>query len=235
METKPHLSSAQMVPAKTGTPLTPQRKIMYALIARRLAVFVLGLWIMSYGIVTVVKANFGVSPWDVLHLGIVQHTGLSFGRVTQLVGVVILACACILMKRWPTFGAIANMIVVGEFINLILRLHLVPEWETIGARIGLFVAGLIISGFGTGIYIQSQLGAGPRDWLMLALHEKTGWAIRWVRTILEVAAVSIGLCLGGPFFWGTIIFSLTIGHTTEYGLRMAKKWFGKYTERREVA
>ncbi|MFC4768188.1 YczE/YyaS/YitT family protein [Effusibacillus consociatus] len=218
------------------SPTRVQRIVFTNLLAvKRLFVFILGLLIMCYGIVAVVNAGFGVSPWDVLHLGISQNTGLSFGRVSQLVGLVILASASILMKKLPSFGAIANMILVGEFIDLLIHFQLVPQWEHWAARIGLFVGGLFIWGFGTGVYIQSQLGAGPRDWLMLAFHEKTGWAIRWVRTFLEVTAVTLGLWLGGPFSWGTIVFSLTIGHSTEFGFRMAKKLFGRFTERREVA
>jgi uncharacterized membrane protein YczE len=228
METETHTKSVQSVHAG-------RLYSFGALQTKRFFVFLLGLMIMSYGIVCVVKANFGVSPWDVLHLGIVKNSSLSFGRVQQLVGVAIMICACIMQKKLPTFGAIANMILVGEFCDLILRWELVPHWEHAAARIFLFVGGLMISGFGTGIYIQSQLGAGPRDWLMLALHEKTGWAIRWVRTMLEVMAVLLGLWLGGPFYAGTIVFSLTIGHVTELGLWIAKRLFGRFTERRAVS
>lgn len=200
-----------------------------SLLLVRFLVFMFGLFIMSFGIVAVVQANFGVSPWDVLHLGIVKHTGLSFGRVQQAVGILILTVAGLIMKKWPTFGAVANMILVGEFTDMIIRYHLVPEWEQPTARAALFVVGIIIWGMGTGVYIESRLGAGPRDWLMLALHEKTGVAIRWVRTGLEVMAVGLGFWLGGPFAIGTLIFSLTIGHVTEYGLRVAKGTFGRFT------
>lgn len=205
------------------------------LLVRRLAVFVIGLWIMCFGIVAIVQAKFGVSPWDVLHLGIMKHSTLSFGRITQLVGIAVLSVACLLVKKWPSFGAVANMILVGEFCNMILRYHLIPDLQEIWARIALFAVGLILSGFGAGIYIESKLGAGPRDWLMLALHEKTGFAIRWVRTWLEVFAVGAGMLLGGPFALGTIIFSLTIGPLTEYGLHAARVLVGRFTTvRRET-
>ncbi|WP_018133496.1 YczE/YyaS/YitT family protein [Effusibacillus pohliae] len=232
METESHTTPVQTAYLQAHRTAPKQ---FFSLLAVRWLVFVFGLMIMSYGIVAVVKANLGASPWDVLHLGISWNTGLSFGRVQQLVGVAILASAGLLLKKWPSLGAVANMLLVGEFCDLILRFHLVPEYESVYARIGLFTAGILIWGFGTGVYIQSNLGAGPRDWLMLALHQKTGWAIRWVRTFLEVSAVGLGIWLGGPFAWGTVAFSLTIGHATEYGLRLAKKWLGRYTERGDVA
>lgn len=230
METDSHTVHEQQAVLRPTAPLPlPVQHLSFRLATVRLTVFMLGLLIMSFGIMAVVKANFGVSPWDVLHLGIVYHTHLSFGRVQQLVGVLIIAMACLLMKKWPTIGSIANMILVGEFCDFIMDYHLLPDWQSPVARILLFMMGMLVWGVGTGIYIESKLGAGPRDWLMLALHEKTEVAIRWVRTGLELFAVGFGIWLGGPFAIGTIVFSLTIGHITEYGLRLAHFVFGRYT------
>lgn len=202
----------------------------YNRILLRIVLFLIGLMIMSYGIVLIVQANLGAAPWDVMHLGIARHSGLSFGRTRQLVGLIIIVSCCLILKKWPTIGIVANMVLVGEFCNYIYIWHLTPEVFSLGSKAAAFAAGLFIWGLGTGIYIQSQLGAGPRDLLMLALHQVTGIPIRWVRTLIEVMTVVVGIGLGGPFSWGTFIFSVTIGHTTELGMRLAKSWFGKITE-----
>ncbi len=229
METETHTVTNSPAAARgTSAGIMNVKREHVVLFLKKFFVFMVGLFIMSWGIVAVVQANFGVSPWDVLHLGIVKHTDLSFGRVQQAVGILILATAGLILKKWPTFGAVANMILVGEFTDFIIRFHLVPQWDLPVARVALFIIGMMIWGFGTGVYIESRLGAGPRDWLMLALHDKTGIAIRWVRTALEVLAVGLGLAMGGPFAAGTIVFSLTIGHMTEYGLRVARSVFGRF-------
>lgn len=101
-------------------------------------------------------------------------------------------------------------------------------------KIPLFFFGLILCGYGVGIYISSRLGAGPRDWLMLSLHQKTGLAIRWVRTLIEISAVLFGILLGGPFSVGTILFSLLIGHPTEWGIKWAGRVLSPFVERREI-
>jgi uncharacterized membrane protein YczE len=200
------------------------------LLAGRISVFFVGLAIMAYGIVLIVQAKFGAAPWDVMHLGIVRLSGLSFGRVRQFVGLIIITISCLILRKWPTLGIIANMVLVGEFCNWLVVLHLVPDAANLPSRLVSFAAGMFIWGLGTGVYIQSRLGAGPRDLLMLALHERTGWPIRWVRTMLEIAAVTIGICLGGPFSVGTIVFSLTIGHTTELGIKLARRLLRPLTE-----
>jgi hypothetical protein len=146
----------------------------------RILLFLLGLMIMSYGIVLIVQANLGAAPWDVMHLGIVRHTGLTLGRTRQLVGMAIIVSSCLILKKWPTVGIIANMVLVGEFCNYIYIWDLTPEVLSPGSRLAVFAAGWFVRGFGTGVYIQAQLGAGPWDLLMLALHRVTGMPIRWV-------------------------------------------------------
>jgi hypothetical protein len=196
----------------------------------RSTVFLLGLAIMAYGIVLIVQAKFGAAPWDVMHLGVVDLSGLSFGRVRQIVGLIIIIVSCIMLRKWPSIGIIANMVLVGEFCHWLVLLHLVPAPVQLVPRIASFAAGMLVWGFGTGVYIQSKLGAGPRDLLMLAIHERTNWPIRWVRTMLEIAAVTVGILLGGPFSFGTIVFSFSIGHTTEFGMKAARVLFAPLTE-----
>ncbi|MDQ1477452.1 MAG: hypothetical protein QOE62_2681, partial [Actinomycetota bacterium] len=57
---------------------------------RRLPPLVLGLFVLGFAIAVSVRARLGVSPWDVLHQGIAHVTGVSFGLVVVLVGLVVL-------------------------------------------------------------------------------------------------------------------------------------------------
>jgi uncharacterized membrane protein YczE len=208
-----------------------QAEPYWRLFVRRLLVMNIGLFVMAAGIDAIVLAHLGASPWDVLHLGVTLHSSISFGAAQQLVGLVILIAACWMAKSWPTIGCLINILMVGFYSDLIYAL--VPDSDSWAVRIVQFVIGLLLCGYGAGIYISSRLGAGPRDWLMLSLHRKTGIRIRWVRTCLEIFAVSAGIALGGPFSVGTIVFSLTIGHPTEWGIKWAEKFFRPFVERRE--
>jgi uncharacterized protein len=199
---------------------------------RRLLVMNIGLFVMAVGIDAIVLSHLGASPWDVLHLGVTLHTSISFGTAQQVVGLVILIAACAMAKSWPTIGVFINILMVGFYSDWMYAAVTSPDsWPL---RIVQFVIGLLLCGYGAGIYISAQLGAGPRDWLMLSLHRKTGIRIRWVRTCLEIFAVSVGIALGGPFSVGTIVFSLTIGHPTEWGIKWAEKFFRPFVERREL-
>lgn len=211
---------------------TPQFEPYWKMFLRRLLVMHIGLFVMSVGFLGIVRSNMGASPWDVLHVALTHHFPLSLGVVTQLTGLVILLFACLLARSLPTIGCVINIVMCGVFVDLLYD-H-TPSPDPYWLRGLQFGVSMLVAGWGVGIYIASRLGAGPRDWLMLSIHQKTGVAIRWVRTILEVSAVTAGIILGGPFAVGTIIFSLTFGHPCEWGIKWAERTLSRYVERREV-
>jgi len=177
----------------------------------RLFVFMIGLLVMSFGIVLLIKSNIGAAPWDVLHVGLNIQFGLSIGTWSIIVGIFILALSAALNKKLPQYGALLNMTLVGVFIDLFMKL---PFIQTPGNMIFQYLMGLIgifVIGVGMGIYISANLGAGPRDSLMIALTSITGWKIQYVRTAMEVVVVIIGGLLGGPIHIGTIMFGGLIG------------------------
>ena len=80
-------------------------------------------------------------------------------------------------------------------------------------------------GIGGGIYLVSNLGAGPRDGLMIGLQKKTNLPIALVRAILEITVVSVGWYLGGTFGIGTLIFAFGVGPAVAFGLYFVDKLF----------
>jgi uncharacterized membrane protein YczE len=73
------------------------------------------------------------------------------------------------------------------------------------------IAGVLLCGVATGMYIGANLGPGPRDGLMTGLARRTGRSIRLTRTSLEVTVLGIGWLLGGTVGVGTVVFALGIG------------------------
>lgn len=189
----------------------------------RFIIYLFGLLIMSLGIVLIILADLGTASWDVLHLGLYLQFGLTIGTWTIIVGLIILSISALIMKAIPQYGAFLNMLLVGLFIDMFL---LIPFFQTPASFLGkgvMFISGLFIYCYGMGIYISAQLGAGPRDSLMLAITSKTGWKVGRVRSLMEVVVVFIGWLLGGPVFWGTIVLSLSIGFVTGFALPQCQR------------
>lgn len=170
--------------------------------------FMLGIFLIGLGIALMVKGALGLSPWDVFHQGVTNVTNWSMGRVMQGTGVVLILISWLLGYR-PGLGTIINMWGVGFFFDFIL--FYLPSPNFFLTRVVFFLLGILVYALGTGAYIASQFGAGPRDSLMMALHQKTGKSIAAMRTSIELFALAIGWFLGGVVGVGTIVFSFSIG------------------------
>src|SRR3954463_134370 len=180
-------------------------------IGPRFIIYLIGLLIMSLGIVLLILADLGPSSWDVLHVGLYYQFGLTIGSWSIIAGFFILGVSAMISKSIPKFGAFLNMILVGLFIDMYLMIPFLQTPLSLTGKVVMFVVALLINCYGMGLYISAQLGAGPRDSLMLAITSKTGWKVGKVRSTMEVLVLIIGWRLGGPLFWGTIVISLMIG------------------------
>ena len=183
-----------------------------------------GLFLCACGILCFLESRLGLSPWDVLHQGLANHTPLSFGAANVAVGIVVLMLAWALGSP-PGIGTFANALLIGVFVALLEPTHAVQSLGdgTLPARIALLVAGLVCFGVGTAFYIGAGVGAGPRDSLMLVGSRRTGWRVGLVRAALESTALLIGFALGGKVGVGTVIFALLIGPSVETSFFLADR------------
>jgi uncharacterized membrane protein YczE len=175
--------------------------------ARRLTQLYVGLACYGASMALMVSAHLGNQPWDVFHQGLGGVLGMSFGTVSVFVGGVVLLLWIPLRQR-PGLGTVSNVFVVGLTANLTMAVLPIPT--VLAARIGYLVAGILLCGLATGLYIGARLGPGPRDGLMTGLAAR-GVSIRLARTGVEVTVVAIGWLLGGTLGVGTIVYALTIG------------------------
>lgn len=186
-------------------------------------IFFVGLLIMSFGIVLTIKADLGCAPWDVLHIGLYRKFGLTIGTWSMIVGVAVLTASALLLKQFPRIGAFLNMIFVGIFIDLYMMIPYLRTPHTLIGKLVMLLVGIVITGYGMGIYISANIGAGPRDSLMLALTELTGWKVQYIRIAMEGLVLFFGWILGGPVSIGTLIFCVMIGSITGIALPQCRR------------
>lgn len=183
----------------------------------RWAFYFIGLLVLSLGISMTIKGQkLGVGPWDVLHVGLHQNYGLSIGTWSIITGLIIIVLTALVLREWPKIGTWLNMLLLGIFIDLFN--WLLPDFTALGTQMLVFIAGIVVMGYGAGIYISPNIGAGPRDGLMLLLVEKTGASIKKIRTTLEVLIALIGWLFGGPIGVGTVLIALFLGQIVHYTL-----------------
>ena len=177
-------------------------------VTRRLVQLFTGLALYGVSLAFLLRAGLGLAPWDVLHQGLAQLFGATVGQMVIAVSFVVLL-AWIPLRERPGFGTIANSLLVGVFVDLtLLVLDDAGPWPL---RVGLLLAGILLNGLATALYIGASLGSGPRDGLMTGLVRRTGRSVRVVRTSLELTVLVVGWLLGGTVGIGTLLYAVAIG------------------------
>jgi uncharacterized membrane protein YczE len=177
-------------------------------VLRRLPMLLLGLLCFGLGIALMAQAGLGLGPWEAFHQGIALHTGLQLGTVSILLGIPILLLWWPLGER-PGIGTLLNVAVIGTATNVAIAL--LPTAEGTLAQVAMMLLGVVVIGLGSGLYLATDLGPGPRDGLMTGLHHRFGWSIRRARTLIEITVLIAGWALGGTIGIGTVVFALGIG------------------------
>ena len=172
-----------------------------------------GLLIVSYT---------GASPYSVLAQGISLYVDFSIGAITLFISVGVLLF-WIPLNQKPGIGTILNALIIALMIDVCIKF--VPTPENYISQLILAVTAVLSVGLGGGIYLVANLGAGPRDGLMVGLQKKTNLPIAAVRATLEITVVTIGWYLGGPVGAGTFLFAFGIGPAVALGLFIVRKTF----------
>lgn len=187
---------------------------------KTLLLLILGLTLFGLGESLLITANIGVSPWIVLSQGVSSVTSLSVGEATFVVSVLVLFM-WIPLKQLPGVGTVLNAIIIAAVIEFSVPFLPYPEHAL--NQVLQTIIGILIVGLGSGIYLISNLGAGPRDGLMTGLQKVTQLPISIVRTSIEVTVVVIGWSMGGVVGLGTVIFALGIGPSVSIALVLVKR------------
>ncbi len=177
-------------------------------LVRRIGQLVVGLVLYGVAIAMMLRAGLGVAPWDVLTQGVAIHTGLPFGLLTNIIGVLVLLLWIPIRQR-PGIGTVLNVLMIGPSAEV--GLALIPAPTELIAQIGMLAGALVLLALATGLYIGARFGPGPRDGLMTGIHARWGVKLWIVRTGLEVTVLASGWLLGGTVGFGTLAFALLIG------------------------
>ena len=177
-----------------------------------------GYFVCAIGMVMTINANLGFAPWDVLHQGIGNVTGLTIGKTSIVLGFLIVIID-IFFGENIGWGTIFNMIFIGVFVDIIMINKLIPTFDSFIPSLLMMFLGMLILGYGCYIYIGAGLGAGPRDGLMVALTKKTKKSVRFVKNSIEILAVIIGYFLGGSVGIGTAIMSILGGYFFQFAFK----------------
>ncbi len=181
-----------------------------------------GLMLFGLGEGLLIVSFTGASPWSVLAQGISLNVNLSIGTITLLISISVLILWIPLGQKLG-MATILNALIIALMIDLCIKFF--PTPTNYYNQLILALVSVITVGIGGSIYLVSNLGAGPRDGLMVGLQLRTNLPIALVRAFLEISVVTIGWYLGGTVGIGTLLFAFGIGPCVALGLYLVDKTF----------
>ena len=125
------------------------------------------------------------------------------------------------MRQRPGLGTVTNVLLVGTALDVTLR-WLAPV-DAMAGRIALCVGGILVVALGSGIYLVTGLGPGPRDGLMTGIARVSGWPLGVARTLVEAGVLVAGWLLGGDAGIGTLLFAACIGPCAHAAVRLISR------------
>lgn len=165
------------------------------------------------------NSNLGLSPWDVFHQGLSRITGITIGQANIIIGVLFVIVGMCFGQKLGV-GTILNMLLIGQFIDLIMYLNIIPVASNMITAIIMMIIGMLLMGYGCYLYISCGLGCGPRDGVMLVLNKLLKKPIKYIRAGMEILVLILGIILGGTVGLGTIISAVFLGYSIQLVFRL---------------
>jgi len=183
----------------------------------RLLFYILGLFILSFGVMLTIKADLGAGAWDALNVGLAETVGFTVGTWVIVVGIILIIINAFLSKQFPEFLAIVTISITGFFIDFWLE-FIFKSWNPSGwtLKFLVFLLGLLTISLGISIYLQAKFALIPVDQFMMALRKRFGITLMTAKTIGELLALLLAFLFQGPVGLGTIIITLSIGPLVQF-------------------
>ena len=190
---------------------------------KRTSRLLFGLFLYSLGLTLSIQANVGLAPWDAFGMGVSNLTGISYGNISILTGIVILIVVAGFLKEKIGMGTILNTILIGIMVDIMQSIHLIPFMNNFFLGILMLLLSQIIVSLATYFYIGAGMGCGPRDTLMVALGKMFPKVpIGAIRGSIEGTVLLIGFLLGAKVGIGTIIAVFGISFILQYTFKLLK-------------
>jgi uncharacterized membrane protein YczE len=86
----------------------------------------------------------------------------------------------------------------------------------------MMLAGVFVMALATYSYLSAQLGAGPRDGLMIAMTKRINLSVGWIRNIIEVVVLIAGYFMGGSVGFGTLFMAVLFSRFIQLVFKLFK-------------
>lgn len=204
----------------------------YIKLAKRIIVYVIGLFFMALGVSFSVKSDLGVSPVNSIPYVVSLITGIEQGKCVTAIFIGFIGIQfLILLKDFKAkyLLQIIGSTIFGYFVTLANQLTTgVPACTSYPMRLAYLIISMILVAIGVALYLKPNLISLPGEGVMQAIVDKYGVAFPNAKTGFDTAMVVVAAVLSLLAFQGlkgvregTIIAALGIGQLMKVWNRVA--------------
>jgi uncharacterized membrane protein YczE len=171
----------------------------------------IGVVLVGIGLGMMIDADFGVAPADALFTALSRTSGLTVGTILVLASILMVLMSWALGLK-PAIGTLISFVgiaVVVDLTRLLLAEIGAPDWA-LGARIALWIVGLLLFCAGVMGIFASDLGASPYDQVVRSIAYRTGRSLGFARLAVDAIALLGAIVLGGSWGVGTVIILIAV-------------------------
>lgn len=196
---------------------------MNQLVMKRVSLYVVGLFMLSFGVSLSIHASLGVSPVSSLAYGLALISGISVGATTISTHIIYIIIQMIIMKRIDMKNALIQLLIAflfGSFVSasLAITTTALPVADNLAIRWIYLIASLLFVSTGLFIYSNANYTLMPYDELTKVISREYKMTFGKAKIIGDVSNVIIAiiLCLVflksmGSIGVGTIVAAVSIG------------------------
>ena len=131
------------------------------------------------------------------------------GVATGVVAIGMIIFCFFYDKKQISWGTILYQVIYSFFVDFFA--DYVVYSDSVVINFFLMVLGIVLLSVGCGIYSYADFGRGSYEAMTFAFVNRNHWQTRYVRIVLDIACVVIGLLLGGTIGACTVVTILLSG------------------------
>lgn len=200
--------------------------INYPSVAKRSVLLLLPALLMPLGVACYYACMLGADPFSIFVDGEHVLLGLTYGQITTINNIVLLALMLIFGRKYVNVGTVITSFTTGPLIDLFRGLivdYIRPQDSGYIVQGAVLIAGCTLFAVGVGMYIAIDLGIGAVDFISLFLRDKLHVKLKFIRISVDGICVIAGYLMGGTIGIGTVLGVLATGPIVEFTLSHIKK------------
>jgi uncharacterized membrane protein YczE len=178
----------------TNIKIAIKEQFLNTLFVRRVALCLLGNFVLALGVAVAVKADLGITPVNSIAFVLSKVLSVDHGFMTGVIyACYVLIQLAILRREFRVNNLLqaGAALMFGWFVFLCNHILAFQVPQLYPVRLLFLLAGVIIIGLGIMLYLRANILPQPAEGLILAIQKKTGWKLHNIKVVFDSSVVII--------------------------------------------